>query len=326
MSDFLQIEDEIIDGDPQYLVTDNVNGTKSITLANEIIQQGTALNKVELYKLNSVLGYNDTNVSQRTIEEEITYDENSISWDYINMEGTVSSRDKRTYWGNLIIGGTEIIGVDYKLNNSGTNLTLYDGTAVNHTKELFKTAQGGSATGIIPGGVSALNGQAFAYLYFSKPIKIKKFKVNVFSSRAGYVYFTTGKVEFFKNGELVYTLNKSTSNLEEITLDDYIEIDQVLLMVAGNNSSYRTSLTLQLNDFKVLHTTVINDIVSNDYDYNFSNNQIINIQATNDIVTSGVDKNTFNSVNIDTLLEPNKYYELLYDEPNDRFIAEEVRV
>ena len=36
--------------------------------------------------------------------------------------------------------------------------------------------------------------------------------------------------------------------------------------------------------------------------------------------------NIFNNKSIDTLLQYDKYYELLYDETNDRFIAEEVRV
>ncbi len=68
MSDFLQIEDEIIDGDPQYLVTDNVNGTKSITLANEVIHEGTSLNHATFKSLNAILGYNKIIPTQEILE------------------------------------------------------------------------------------------------------------------------------------------------------------------------------------------------------------------------------------------------------------------
>lgn len=51
--------DEIINGQPKYNITDNIDGTKNIELANEIIEQGTPLNKSFFNKLENVLSYNE---------------------------------------------------------------------------------------------------------------------------------------------------------------------------------------------------------------------------------------------------------------------------
>lgn len=63
MSDFLNfnVDDEIIDGNPEYNITQKLNGKYEIDLANEIIQDGTSLNKAifdKLKKINRILGYN----------------------------------------------------------------------------------------------------------------------------------------------------------------------------------------------------------------------------------------------------------------------------
>lgn len=41
----LNFKDEIIDGKPKYIITDNLDGTKGISLANSVIEEGTDINK-----------------------------------------------------------------------------------------------------------------------------------------------------------------------------------------------------------------------------------------------------------------------------------------
>lgn len=48
MSNFIEIQDEILNGDPKYIITQNNDGTSNIDLATEIIQDGTPLNKSTL--------------------------------------------------------------------------------------------------------------------------------------------------------------------------------------------------------------------------------------------------------------------------------------
>ena len=48
----LNVQDEIIEGTPKYNITDNSDGTKNIELANTVIQEGSALNKVVFDKVD----------------------------------------------------------------------------------------------------------------------------------------------------------------------------------------------------------------------------------------------------------------------------------
>lgn len=48
----LSVLDEIIEGSPKYNITDNGDGTKNIELANNVIQKGSALNKVVFDKVD----------------------------------------------------------------------------------------------------------------------------------------------------------------------------------------------------------------------------------------------------------------------------------
>lgn len=48
----INAQDEIIEGSPKYNIIDNTDGTKNIELANNVIQQGSALNKVVFDKID----------------------------------------------------------------------------------------------------------------------------------------------------------------------------------------------------------------------------------------------------------------------------------
>lgn len=57
---------------------------------------------------------------------------------------------------------------------------------------------------------------------------------------------------------------------------------------------------------------------------NFVDNQIINVYTPNYEISS-LSSMTLNDIGIDSVLQPNKYYELVYNEDQNKFIAEEVR-
>lgn len=53
----LNVTDEVINGTPKYNITDNGDGTNSIELANEVVSEGTKLNKILFDKIENVLSY-----------------------------------------------------------------------------------------------------------------------------------------------------------------------------------------------------------------------------------------------------------------------------
>lgn len=82
MSDFLKFKDESIDGNPQYYIG-NDSAPKSISLANEVTESGTQLNKTFFNKLNAVLGYNET-IGTYNSENETVEFETDIDTDYFS--------------------------------------------------------------------------------------------------------------------------------------------------------------------------------------------------------------------------------------------------
>ena len=74
MSDFLNFTDEIIDGTPKYTIIANGDGTNNIELANDIVQEGTFLNKANFNRLNRVLGYEKITGVYNPITQIANYD------------------------------------------------------------------------------------------------------------------------------------------------------------------------------------------------------------------------------------------------------------
>lgn len=63
----LNAVDEIIDGTPQYYITDNQDGTKNITLANDVTEQGTEINRNLFNKVDNVLSYLTPSFEKETV-------------------------------------------------------------------------------------------------------------------------------------------------------------------------------------------------------------------------------------------------------------------
>lgn len=57
INQILDYNDEILDGTPRYNITNNPDGTKGIELANDIVQEGTLINRNTFNKISNVLSY-----------------------------------------------------------------------------------------------------------------------------------------------------------------------------------------------------------------------------------------------------------------------------
>ena len=299
MSDFLQFKDEVINGTPRYNISDNGDGTKSIELANEVVQNGTSLSKSGFNKLNTILGYNECDYSQSSITEEVNFLVNfqQVSSTNISLNTTIKKI------GEIDINGSiATINADVNTNDYGGSTIYYDprGNIFTYKEDLSNAWAN-----------MGIYGWTQNRFYFDKNISVKK--LSIYSS-------TSIKVQLYNNDELLYDTGVFTSN-KIIELGQYYSFNKII--VAGySNGNGTVFITLQ--DTKATITTYTNHITSGNYS-NFENGQIVNIQ-TPVLPSQSVVANTFNGEQVDTLLQSNKYYELLYDKPNDRFIAHEERV
>lgn len=106
---------------------------------------------------------------------------------------------------------------------------------------------------------------------------------------------------------------------DKITFTKITSVSTTIKEIQNTYKYYRcTGNVININNIKS------KNIVINSYTYEDINidNQILLIKPS---FTGSVKDNTLNDKQIDTLLQSNKYYELLYDQPNDRFLAYETR-
>lgn len=254
MSDFLQIEDEVINGTPKYNITSNGDGTSSITLANEVVHSGTPLNKATLDPINNIIGYNILDYEQQIITSGIST--TTSSGRYESKQIIPNSKNYEIYFDTAAISGTNVYG----------------------------------------GGIRISTNSDILYV----PSYISSFFVKAYDNNEVRLEGSNDKVNWTSLGN-VYKAGKTISN-------NY--------RYYRNNYNYGYGL---VNDFDGV-------ISSTEYSYNKPiNKNKMALKVFIDIEEASSD-NTLNGKPIDTLLQNNKYYELLYDEPNDRFIAHEERV
>lgn len=98
----LNVVDEIINGTPKYNITENSDGTKEIELANDIVVEGTPLNKNIFNKIENVLSY-----------QIPTYEEEEIQ---IQGNPIINNADWENYSVPQVIQGG--LNFDYLLNGS----------------------------------------------------------------------------------------------------------------------------------------------------------------------------------------------------------------
>lgn len=92
----LNVLDEIIDGVPKYNITPNADGTSNIELANDVIVNGTALNKSLFDKIENVLSYNAINGEYNETNQNIEYTMQSLDTTSLsnNMRVLISPANK----------------------------------------------------------------------------------------------------------------------------------------------------------------------------------------------------------------------------------------
>lgn len=261
MSDFLQIEDEVINGTPKYNITSNGDGTSSIILANEVVHSGTPLNKGTLDKINNVLGYN---LLPYTQEQQAggTMEFTSKQYAYQGAQ-----------WENVI--NSFNLNMKVKINQSYA--AAYTGTAGVDNYSLFCS-------------------------YGNLVILEVDSAITKFDMEGGATYLVGSN-----DGTNWTNYHQSSSGKTNIpNIYKYYRLDDSV------NAKYKNFIVGTLNKNKYTYDKPVT-----------TDKQIL--KATVSYNGSAFD-NTLNGKQIDTVLQSGHYYELMFDEPNDRFIAYEARV
>lgn len=270
MSDFIEFVDEVIDGEPEYNVTQKPNGKYDIELANNIITAGTEINKLCLDPINNAIGYATLDYTLETMPDSNlifnngTYVNNDIVNNNFNIPIIVHN-PYNNY--GVIANGTETIQV----YNAGLTSSQYD-------------------------------------KWLEIPNNVYSFEVYMESSK--WLYATNAENPTFNDWTMILNGNNVTTGYHTV-INNYKHY--MLYASSKNYSNWRNFL---VKDGKKANYSLARKPILN--------NTILNVYIPS--IEENIINNTMNNKQLDTLLQNNKYYELLYDQPNDRFIAYEKRV
>lgn len=325
--DKINFVDEVPEGEPKFNITDNGDGTKNIELANNIIQEGTNLNKLTFDKI-------DNNFNK--VENIIKY----------NIPTYTTSGGTEKKFNNLFVQDLSVeftSAKDLNTNTITSNLTPIETITPTLT---FKSNVGFYAYD------SYLSDKVVISPYYSSAsTKSSLFITNFQRSSTQSAYRNYFFISRNANLDLIYDFKKSF----KIKIKGDVELTNTTLklMYSDNGTDWEiynnsvngefTITTTSSHRYWKLHcegstTTTsrvifyylyINEIISTLYDYSFTidtevgefNNQIIKLQPPNgiDVLT-----NTLNNIPIDTILESGKNYELIYNQTQNKLIAEEI--
>lgn len=286
MSDFLNFNpiDEIIDGQPKYNVTDNADGTKNIELANEIVQEGTALNKFTLdkfKKINCIMGYNTPN-----IESYIDFSKYSNTISYSSPSGTGVSNVLKIGNRKYFVNDDKMIIMDLELNEiekitlSGLGSGYYTRLYELDNDNIFITTIG--------------TGSRVYDYYTIYNISNKQLKFNLRSKNGQYYRW----ISAFKlnNGDLIASSMYSNGNCFHYK----IGIDGTLTEVDYQGLSFETDRVYQNTINAVLKSTDTTNKSFRYYTIDESTNKLTSVNYSNII--------SFNEASKESRVNKRDYY------------------
>ncbi|MCQ2911399.1 MAG: hypothetical protein MJ244_04340 [Clostridia bacterium] len=302
MSDFLQFVDRIPTlPNRKKLTFENDGSVKYATVeyADDPAEEGTFLNKANFNKLNAILGYNEIIATQESeIGDKIVTNPNVNGNELYNSSSSSIKTTSGTFtsnFGNINIvlssrsGSTRLTpsGGGFYLTSTRYNSSIHNvNIEIEFDNEVyFEKVHTSSGSG------------DYATLYVSD--------FNIYD-------INNNALSWIENGKVgSYTAFKSSGRVKKMIFNR--ELDKY----SGTGQSY-----FYFDDSRYQTVVLTNKFIDNTFD-GFINQQMYKIKPI--INVSGSEANTFNDIKIDTLLENNKYYELLYDQLQNKFIAEEVR-
>ena len=159
---------------------------------------------------------------------------------------------------------------------------------------------------------------------FKYPIKLNNGSITYFCKNNRYTNYFIFKFLYknnvvYNSGNLSFTEAATNLSTGTIIFDEL----QIYMNISGiNTGGY---IYLRINTPMIHILEAYNNLYETEIDTtNLIKNEIINVCTPNADMYM-VTNNTLNDIKIDSLLQPNKYYELVYNESQNKFIAEELR-
>ncbi len=318
----LNVVDEIINGTPKYNITENSDGTKEIELANEIVQEGTKINRNLFNLIENVMSYQIPSVSQQSLHP-----------DYI---GNITPSSITPTWSSIGPLNTDIITFNYE-DFGGIQPSLkYKANGYNFY------AQSGSSSG--SNTFVCTTDRYNTYYTSNKLLYTQQLTNNDELSTRNFLGRKQTTIEYDMGQLCIPTFDfrfDVASSSTYIISGSYDGVNWTQLhseTIRGYSGTFTPSTPYRYYQFKNnsysidLYYLFISkvefpkdNVFTLGNETNFKENEIILINTPSNVVTTGVGGNTFNGVEIDSILEASKYYELVYNETQNKFIAEEVR-
>lgn len=349
----LNVNDEIIDGDEEFYITDNANGTHNIALANSIINQGTEFNRALFNKVDNVLSFltpaytrsiSGSTQTSSYASVSVPNSSSSLTWSAGERKSfsdytLVISKQPYTIGSTYVNAGTYTPTITYKIKgNTYKSATGYDrrfcvGSPENTTyREIacFSGGNLGSSTDFLNNestiGTSSGNynnqficesGDTF-YIYIDLKQKSYFSLRYYFSLLSGIfkLYWSDDNSSWNLHSTLVNGTD-TTISIAQAGAHRYWKIESDEITNGGTLNIFAFLLqTISVERISEVNT-YHNDFTLDNNGNTFTTNQIILVQPN--ASTSSVNGNTLNGKNINTLLQSGTKYRLLYN--GTQFVA-----
>ena len=311
-----EIKDEIIEGSPKYNITDNADGTKNIELANEIIQEGTPLNKSFFENFKS-------DISEY---ELLTYEQEDVS----NIIGQVSTTVTSQNYAGICLGNKNEQSYPFNIISNKVFELSYNDPYNNDFISICGCVNGTAKTTLTDIS-TALNRTSYKSNYYVEIIS---------NTRAGaeiiflWDLLTSKTINQLKH----HIASTHTTQYEFIGSNDNTNwtsissgnISESVNTISGAGNSFRywklkinvpvLSSSQRVNIF--IYYLFLNGVADTQPKFNnkfTSTNDFSKIKCKNVLVPSNVDftnvtSNTLNGYNIDKMLQPDMRYNIMLED------------
>lgn len=334
----LNVTDEIINGNPKYNITPNGDGTSKIELANEVVSDGTALNKLLFDKVDKTINAVDNVVAYKipNLEQEVIgSEETTITSNIMINSVTPTWTSQNTLIGNLISGDMDTfdgITPTYKIYTNTTDgfysdrqystdhISIRDSN-LSYTSNDFLNCH--RNTTYASGSVSVS--------YYTAPKQEVTYEFDMKVECKLTIYYGFGgnyaRVSGSNDNENWTVIGDFETPIGNRTLVSSRSYRYYKINLKNTSTSNKTEDIGKLYFSNIIYNK---NIYKNKYEFdndltNLANNQRVLMQSTNWDTIYTIGENSLNDILIDTLISQSKYYELVYNSSQNKFIAQEVR-
>lgn len=280
----------------------------------EITEVGTPYARNIINKIDNVLSYLKLNLTQEEETGLHTYN-NTLKW--TNFINTALTSFDNTYYDI----GTIRFGTNYDVNVRGKawgSKRTSNGVYIkNGLFNLFEgySGTGGSSNGT-PGIFTFSNYGVNTEIVFDKKIKLKTFDIYASTNRS--TSSISAEYWIYNDDTLIAHKAFTTKGTLNEDLQEFTDINKIQLFYSSNDD-YDANLSMKIKEFQVIDTAKLNKFELGTLTNTLIDNQRVLIETPSVIDYTDITQNKINNTLIESLLDPGKKYELVYNEEEDKF-------